>query len=60
MKDRMRAAEIFPDTQRAIQGHAFGGGEDAAYGGPVSLEQKRDALVKALSGYRESPQGFSE
>ncbi|WP_254656428.1 integrase [Roseovarius sp. 217] len=55
MKDRMRAAEIFPDTQRAIQGHAFGGGEDAAYGGPVSLEQKRDALVKALGGYRESP-----
>jgi len=54
MKDRMRAKEIFADTARAIQGHAFGGGEDAAYGGPASLEQKRDALVKALGGYRES------
>ncbi|WP_254656380.1 integrase [Roseovarius sp. 217] len=55
MKDRMRAKEIFPDTARAIQGHAFKGGEDAAYGGPASLEQKRDALVKALGGYRGSP-----
>ena len=55
MKDRMRAKEIFQDTARAIQGHAYTGGEDAAYGGPASLEQKRDALVKALGGYRESP-----
>ncbi|SFN44099.1 Phage integrase family protein [Roseovarius lutimaris] len=60
MKDRMRAAEIFPDTQKAIQGHALGRGEDASYGGPVSLEQKRDALVKALGEHRESRQAGRE
>lgn len=48
MKDRMRAAEIFHDTQTAIQGHASGRGEEAAYGGAVSLEQKRDGLLRAM------------
>ncbi|MET4100804.1 integrase [Roseovarius sp. MBR-78] len=52
MKDRLRAAEIYPDTQQAIQGHAYAGGEAAYYGGPVSLQRKQEALEKALRGYR--------
>lgn len=52
MKDRLRAAEIHPDTQQAIQGHAYVGGEAGRYGGPVSLELKQEALEKALRGYR--------
>ncbi|GIT93163.1 hypothetical protein JANAI62_35530 [Jannaschia pagri] len=52
MKDRLIAAEVFHNTQTAIQGHASGSGEEASYGSAVSLEQKRDALLKALDGYR--------
>lgn len=54
MKDRLRDAEIYHDTQKAIQGHSYGGGEAAHYGRPVSLERKREALEKALRGYRGS------
>ncbi|WP_371157526.1 tyrosine-type recombinase/integrase [Jannaschia sp. 2305UL9-9] len=57
MKDRMQAAEVFNGTQKAIEGHAPGAGQDASYGGPVSLEQKRDGLLKALSGYEAKTRG---
>ncbi|MCJ7872659.1 integrase [Phaeobacter sp. J2-8] len=55
MKDRLRAAEVFHDTQTAIMGHAFGRGEDAAYGGAVSLEQKRFALERSLNVHFFAP-----
>lgn len=57
MKDRMQAAEVFNGTQKAIEGHAPGTGQDASYGGPVSLEQKRDGLLKALAGYEAKTRG---
>lgn len=53
MKDRMRAAEVFGDTQKAIEGHAYGSGQDASYGGAVSLEQKQGGLLDAMKGYRD-------
>ncbi len=53
MKDRMRQAEVFPETARAIEGHSYGGGQDASYGGAIPLEQMKRALEKALVGYRE-------
>lgn len=51
MKDRLRAAEVFHDTQTAIMGHAFGRGEDAAYDGSVSLVQKQFALERSLNAH---------
>lgn len=55
MKDRMRAAEVFPETAKAIEGHALSAGQDSSYGEGVSLQQKQVALAKALQGYREAP-----
>ncbi|WP_298905566.1 integrase [uncultured Aliiroseovarius sp.] len=51
MKDRMRLAEVFPETARAIEGHAISAGQDGSYGGEFPLEKKRDALLAALYGY---------
>ncbi len=53
MKDRMRRAEIFPETAKAIEGHAFSIGQDGSYGGRFPLAQMQAALQKALAGYRE-------
>jgi len=39
MKDRMQAAEIFHNTQTAIQGHSSGMGEEATYGGRCHLNR---------------------
>ncbi|MDO6732887.1 site-specific integrase [Marinovum sp. 2_MG-2023] len=50
MKDRMRQAEVYADTQKALEGHAFSKGQDASYGGEVPLETKRNALINALGG----------
>ncbi|SPF79583.1 site-specific integrase [Pseudoprimorskyibacter insulae] len=36
MKNRMRAAEIFPETAKSIEGHSYGAGQDASYGGERS------------------------
>jgi len=44
----LRAAEVFDATQRAIQGHSYGRGEAASYGGDIPLEKKRDALLSAF------------
>lgn len=52
MKDRMREAEIYPDTAKAIEGHAFSMGQDASYGAGVGLRKKSEALERALAGYR--------
>lgn len=52
VKDRMRVAEVHEQTQKAIEGHAFGAGQEASYGGQLPLRQKRDGLLKALAGYR--------
>ena len=48
----MRTAEVFPEKAKAIEGHAFNAGQDASYGGGYPLEQLREALEKALEGYR--------
>lgn len=48
MSDRLRAAEVFDATQRAIQGHSYGRGEAASYGGDIPLEKKRDALLRVM------------
>jgi integrase len=48
MKDRLRAAEVFEATQRALLGHSYGAGEAASYGGAVSLEKKKEALRRTL------------
>ncbi|NIZ09988.1 site-specific integrase [Pseudooceanicola sp. HF7] len=48
MSDRLRRAEVHDATQRAIEGHSYGRGEAASYGGDIPLEKKRDALIKAL------------
>ena len=53
IKDRLRFAEIFPDKAKAIQGHAYSARQDASYGGGYPLEQLKEALEKALRGYRE-------
>lgn len=52
MKDRMREAEVFSQTQLAIEGHALGAGQEASYGKGVSLQKKQKALLDALAGYR--------
>lgn len=52
MKDRMRVAEVFPEKAKAIEGHAFSAGQDGSYGGGYPLEQLKEALEKALNGYR--------
>lgn len=52
MKDRMREAQVFPQVQFAIEGHALGVGPEAAYGMGLTLAAKRDGLLKALAGYR--------
>ena len=52
MKDRMREAEVFPETAKAIEGHAYSAGQDASYGEGVGLRKKAEALNNALSGYR--------
>lgn len=52
MRDRMRRAEVYTETSNAIDGRAYSAGEDATYGGEISLEQKKDALERALNGYR--------
>ncbi|UWP90739.1 integrase [Aliiroseovarius crassostreae] len=51
MKDRMRKAEVFPETAKAIEGHALSAGQDSSYGSEISLKQKQEALMKALEGY---------
>jgi hypothetical protein len=53
MKDRMRSAEVFPETAKSIEGHALSDGKDASYGAGIGLKQKRKALKKAHRGYRE-------
>jgi integrase len=53
MKDRMRLAEVFPEKARALEGHAYSAGQEASYGGGYPLEQLREALERALKGYRE-------
>lgn len=52
MKDRMRLAEVFPEKAKALEGHAFSAGQDGSYGSGYPLEQLREALEKALKGYR--------
>ena len=52
MKDRMREAEVFPETAKAIEGHAYSTGQDASYGGGLSLRKKAQALKSALGFYR--------
>jgi integrase len=52
MKDRMREAEVFPETAKAIEGHAYSSGQDASYGGGVTLRKKAEAVEKALISYR--------
>ena len=52
MKDRMRQAEIFPETAKAIEGHAYSEGHDGSYGGQLPLRQMQAALQKALKEYR--------
>lgn len=52
MKDRMRLAEVFPEKAKALEGHAFSAGQDGSYGSGYPLEQLREALEKALIGYR--------
>ncbi|MFY0597292.1 MAG: integrase [Cognatishimia sp.] len=56
MRDRMRRAEVSIEVSNAIDGRAYSSGEDASYGGEISLEQKQDALEKALTGYPRRPQ----
>lgn len=53
MKDRMRLAEVFPEKAKALEGHAYSAGQDASYGGGYPPEQLKEALEKALRGYRE-------
>ena len=53
MKDRLRFAEVFPEKAKAIQGHAYSAGQDSSYGGGYPLEQLKEALERALEGYRE-------
>ncbi|AML52752.1 hypothetical protein RC74_17125 [Falsihalocynthiibacter arcticus] len=48
MKDRMRAAEVFPETAKAIEGHALSSGQDGSYGEGISLAQKHEAMIKAM------------
>ncbi|MEM5469454.1 site-specific integrase [Celeribacter marinus] len=48
MSDRLRDAETFEATQKAILGHVIEKGEGANYGTGVTLERKREALIKAL------------
>jgi integrase len=55
MKDRLRAAEVSEQVQRALLGHAMGTGEERNYGGALPLQVKRDGLLKALSLPREGP-----
>ncbi len=47
MKDRLRDAEVFPETAKSIQGHALSKGQDASYGSGISLDKKLEALLKA-------------
>jgi integrase len=51
MKDRLRAAEVSEQVQRALLGHAMGMGEERNYGGALPLLVKREGLLKALAGY---------
>jgi integrase len=53
MKDRLRAAEVSEQVQRALLGHAMGAGEERNYGGALPLQVKRDGLLKALYLPRE-------
>jgi integrase len=55
MADRLRAAEAPEDLRKAILGHSEGNSEAARYGGDDFLERKRDALARALAGYRGMP-----
>jgi hypothetical protein len=48
----MREAEVFPETAKAIEGHAYSSGQDANYGRGVGLRKKAEALERALNGYR--------
>lgn len=41
MKDRMRSAEVYPETARAIEGHAYSAGQDGSYGSEIPLERKK-------------------
>lgn len=53
MADRLIAADVLEATREAIAGRAQGTGQGKSYGSGVTLEKKREALLKAFAGYRE-------
>lgn len=53
MADRLIAADVLEATREAIAGRAQGSGQSKTYGSGVTLEKKREALLKAFAGYRE-------
>lgn len=45
---------MFTEKAKAIEGRAYRAGQDASYGGGYPLGQLREALERALEGYREA------
>lgn len=53
MADRLIAADVLEATREAIAGRTQQQGGGKGYGSGVTLEKKREALLKAFAGYRE-------